>query len=92
MRVLSIVTAAAAILSANVAQAQDLWSMSCRQLWMERNSIYKAHGYCFKTREAIATFGNEGCYIENEGAIRFTGYEQQLISQITLVERQKMCR
>ncbi|MBP0651364.1 YARHG domain-containing protein, partial [Mycobacterium tuberculosis] len=29
--------------------AQNYWQMSCQQLWHERNSYYKARGYCFKT-------------------------------------------
>jgi hypothetical protein len=80
------------LFAAGAVQAQDLWSMSCNQLWMERNSIYKAHGYCFKTRPAIATFGNEGCYVDDERDIRFTPGERRLISEITLVERSKVCR
>jgi hypothetical protein len=92
MRSLMIFATLAGILASTAAQAQDLWAMSCRQLWMERNAIYKAHGFCFKTREAIQVFGNEGCYVESDNAIRFTPQEQQLISQITLVERSKMCR
>jgi hypothetical protein len=30
----------------------------CFDLWVQRNSIYKAYGYCFKTPKAISYFGN----------------------------------
>src|SRR5690349_15037948 len=33
----------------------------CDDLWVQRNSIYKAYGYCFKTPKAINYFGNAGC-------------------------------
>src|SRR5215831_1675923 len=33
-------------------------SQSCSELWHQRNSIYRAAGYCFSTQRAIATFGN----------------------------------
>ena len=43
-----------------VASAQGLSSLSCGQLWYERNAIYARHGYCFRTPQAVATFGR-GC-------------------------------
>lgn len=73
------------------AVAQDYWSMSCRQLWHERNSYYKARGYCFKTRAAIQTFGNEGCYVEVESQIRFTRDERRQIDMIRAAERDLGC-
>lgn len=33
-------------------------TLSCAQLWHERNSILARHGYCFKSERAIAVFGN----------------------------------
>ena len=53
---------------------------TCDQLWVARNSIYKAHGYCFKTERAIQYFGNGGCTFENEGAVPFTQAERSLIA------------
>jgi hypothetical protein len=73
------------------AAAQDYWSMSCRQLWYERNSYYKARGYCFKTAPAIRAFGNEGCYVEVESQIRFTPQERRQIDQIRAAERDLGC-
>ena len=53
--------AASALAAAQVAQAQDAAGMSCDQLWYARNQIYARNGYCFKTPQAIATFGY-GCF------------------------------
>ena len=44
----------------------------CDDLWVQRNSIYKAYGYCFKTPKAINYFGNAGCQYDNEGDIPST--------------------
>lgn len=46
------------------AQALPMDAMSCKQLWVKRNQIYKANGYCFKTEKAIKYFGNADCYID----------------------------
>lgn len=73
------------------AAAQDYWSMSCRQLWYERNSYYKARGYCFKTAAAIRAFGNEGCFVEVESQIRFTPQERREIDLIRAAERDLRC-
>lgn len=34
---------------------------ACENLWYQRNSIYAARGYCFRTARAQAVFG-PGCY------------------------------
>jgi hypothetical protein len=83
--------AVATLWPAAPAFAQSYWQMTCRQLWYERNSYYKAHGYCFKTREAIATFGNDGCYVEYEGQIRFSPAERRAIEMIRAAERDRGC-
>ncbi|EJW09268.1 hypothetical protein A33M_1767 [Rhodovulum sp. PH10] len=64
----------------------------CQQLWVERNSIYKANGYCFKTRRAIAYFGNAGCVYEYEGAVPLSRRERARIGQIRAMERDYGCR
>jgi hypothetical protein len=65
--------------------------MSCDQLWVARNSIYKARGYCFKTQRAIGYFGNGGCSYQNEGDIPFSSGERAQIAQIQAQERAKGC-
>ncbi len=66
-----------------------LWNMSCRQLWVARNSIYKRNGYCFRTRRAINYFGNAGCWTRNP---RLSRWEQRQVNAIRRVERAKGCR
>jgi hypothetical protein len=66
--------------------------MSCDQLWVARNSIYKAHGYCFKTQRAIQHFGNGGCTVQNEGDIPLTQAERSLIAQYGAQERAGGCQ
>ena len=66
--------------------------MTCDQLWVARNSIYKAHGYCFKTQRAIQHFGNGGCTFQNEGDIPLTQAERGLIGQYGAQERAQGCQ
>ena len=40
-------------------------ALSCQQLWVKRNQIYKFNGYCLKTKKARNYFGNAGCYIHD---------------------------
>ena len=39
----------------------NLSALSCEQLWYQRNRMFKAGGYCFRTSRAIGIFGNAGC-------------------------------
>jgi len=65
---------------------------SCEQLWVERNTIFKARGYCFKTPRAISYFGNAGCQYDDEAAVPLTQGERARIAQITQAERVLGCR
>ncbi|MDC7788103.1 YARHG domain-containing protein [Rhodoplanes sp. TEM] len=65
---------------------------ACEQLWVERNSIFKARGYCFKTRRAISYFGNAGCVYDNENAVPLSPGERARVAQIRAMERQYGCR
>ena len=47
------------------AQAVPVDTLSCKQLWVKRNQIYKSNGYCFKTTRARNYFGNAGCYVSD---------------------------
>jgi hypothetical protein len=78
----------AATLAAAVAPA---YAQSCQQLWVERNSYYKARGYCFKTDRAIDYFGNGGCRYQNEGQVPLTRGERNRIAEITRLERASGC-
>ena len=66
--------------------------MTCDQLWVARNAIYKARGYCFKTQRAIQFFGNGGCIYQNENDIPFTQGERALIAQYVAQERAQGCQ
>jgi hypothetical protein len=66
--------------------------MTCNQLWVARNSIYKTRGYCFKTQRAIDYFGNGGCIYQNENDVPFTQAERTLIAQYAAQERAQGCQ
>jgi hypothetical protein len=66
--------------------------LTCDQLWIARNSMYKARGYCFKTQRAIAYFTNIGCIYQNEGDIPFTQAERNQIEQYVQQERAIGCQ
>jgi hypothetical protein len=78
----------AGVIAGTAAKAQD----ACAQLWVERNSIYKAYGYCFKTARAIGYFGNDGCMYQRERDIPFARQDRAHIGQIVAQERAYGCR
>ncbi len=85
---------AAAMLMAAVTSASNIpgaYAQSCQQLWVERNSYYKARGYCFKSARAIAYFGNGGCFVGDERHLRLTPAERTRIAQIGQLERAYGC-
>ena len=63
----------------------------CDDLWVQRNSIYKAYGYCFKTPKAIGYFGNAGCQYDNEGAIPLSHADRSLVLAIKHKEKNLGC-
>lgn len=65
---------------------------TCQELWVERNSIYKERGYCFKTERAINYFGNAGCRYDSESAVPLSESERARIAQIQRRERENGCR
>ena len=62
--------------------------MSCDQLWYERNAIYAAKGYCFKTARARQVFG-PGC-VPPYGNL--DANERDRVSAIQQWERSKGCQ
>jgi YARHG domain len=64
----------------------------CNQLWVERNSIYKERGYCFKTERAKDHFSNEGCTHHDEGAVPLSDHERTRIAEIQRLERDFGCQ
>ena len=69
MRFLMLIATVAVAAATLLVTAPPAAAQSCQQLWVERNSYYKRHGYCFKTQRAIAYFGNGGCIYHNEAAV-----------------------
>jgi hypothetical protein len=76
-------------LPVSVANAQG---DACSRLWVQRNSIYKANGYCFKTQRAISYFGNAGCEYDYEGDVPLSRSERARIARIQAEERALGCR
>jgi YARHG domain len=91
MRWLVTLVTMAVVAGALAATVPPAHAQSCQQLWVERNSYYKARGYCFKTARAIAYFGNGGCYIQNEGQVPLSAGERARIDQIRRLEQAYRC-
>ena len=66
-------------------------SSSCEELWSERNSIFKAAGYCFRTPQAIRAFGNAGCQFDDEADVPLSARQREQVAQIRTTERQLGC-
>jgi hypothetical protein len=81
----------AVMVAVTLGSAAPALAQTCEQLWIERNQYYKIHGYCFKTQRAIAFFGNQGCYIQDEAAVPLTPAERARIDQILRQERAMGC-
>ena len=63
----------------------------CQDLWVQRNSIYKAYGYCFKSTKAIDYFGNAGCIYHNEGSIPMSYADKSAVLAIKQREKNLGC-
>jgi hypothetical protein len=64
----------------------------CQQLWVERNSVYKDAGYCFKTARAIRYFGNGGCRYDVEAQVPLSRGDRARVAEIIAEERANGCR
>ncbi|MGE0213243.1 MAG: caspase family protein [Parvibaculaceae bacterium] len=60
---------------------------SCDRLWYERNALYAAKGFCFKTQRAIATFGR-GCFAPFG---KLSASEKRRVTELQAMERQFGC-
>ena len=67
--------------------AQGYASLSCGQLWHERNAIFAQYGYCFKTPQAINAFGR-ACFPPYG---QLPAREQARVDNIIGWERRKGC-
>jgi hypothetical protein len=87
-----LMTSMAVVVAASAVATPALSQGICQRLWVERNSIYKDAGYCFKTARAINYFGNAGCRYEVEGALPLSPSERARIMDILAEERANGCR
>jgi hypothetical protein len=67
------------------------YAQTCQSLWVERNSYYKAAGYCFHTPRAIRHFGNAGCRFDEESAVPLSRATRKRIAQIVRAEQRLGC-
>ena len=65
---------------------------NCEGLWNQRNMIFKAAGYCFKTQRAIREFGNAGCQYDDLTNVPLSESQRQAIDDIMRVEAVKRCQ
>ena len=75
----------------DVGSPTDVRTLDCSQLWYQRNGIFKAGGYCFRTPRGVASFGNAGCKYENIADVPLSDRDRQLVSVIQATERSKRC-
>lgn len=66
-------------------------SASCDDLWSERNAIFKAAGYCFRSQRGIQAFGNAGCQFDDEADVPLSSRQREQVAQIRATERRLSC-
>lgn len=64
---------------------------TCDDLWYARNEIYKAQGYCFRTRRGIEAFGNAGCQYDNVEDVPLSNSQRRTIAELQREERARRC-
>ncbi len=89
LRVMVVVTALLPLAAAPAA-AQNR-AQACDDLWVSRNEIYKAQGYCFKTRRAIAHFGNAGCQYDDIEDVPLSANSRRAVADLVRQERDLGC-
>jgi hypothetical protein len=65
--------------------------VSCQDIWVMRNQIYKDNGYCFKTKKARNYFGNGGCWVDDESDVPMSSKETKLVLNYRHWEKVKGC-
>jgi len=75
-----------------VVSARPSFSQSCYELRNERNSIYQAAGYCFRTPRGVREMGNAGCLYDSMADVPLSARDRQRVSLISRQERAMGCR
>jgi hypothetical protein len=68
-----------------------LAQLSCEKLRAARNSIYKVHGYCFKTPEMARRMGNEDCKYGSMEDVPMPRQNRNMVEAIRRAERLRGC-
>jgi hypothetical protein len=74
-----------------VGLSQPARAETCDDLWYARNEIYKAQGYCFRTRRGISAFGNAGCQYDNVEDVPLSANQRRTVAEIAREERARRC-
>lgn len=82
---------ATALLAGGMAVPALANPQACANLWTARNEIYKAQGYCFRTKRAIAAFGNAGCQYDDVEDLPLSANDHRVIADIVRQERALRC-
>jgi hypothetical protein len=69
----------------------DLATLNCHDLWIQRNKLFKAAGYCFHTANAISAFGNAGCRHDDVADVPLSERDRALMTAIRGMEQRKGC-
>jgi hypothetical protein len=64
----------------------------CDDLSYQRNLIYKAAGYCFRTAAQISIFGNAGCRYDNQVNVPLSQRQRQMVGDLVRQEQGYGCR
>lgn len=66
--------------------------MTCDQLWHARNSIFAAHGYCFKSARGKAAFGHLACNPNlTAGNVPLSAAERAEVNRLKDLETRQGC-
>jgi hypothetical protein len=91
MRILCFPLLATVLLAGGMTTPTLANPQACADLWTARNEIYKAQGYCFRTKRAIAAFGNAGCQYDNVEDLPLSANDHRAIADILRQERALRC-
>ncbi|MEQ1653596.1 MAG: YARHG domain-containing protein [Hyphomicrobium sp.] len=87
---LIVATVAAALSPATAGDVQGD-AYDCGELFVMRNEIYKANGYCFKTARAMSQFGNAGCQYDSLSDVPLSANQRSTIRAIRKSEARQSC-
>ena len=69
----------------------DLYELSCENLWHVRNRIYDENGYCFGSERGQEAFDNSDCWIKNQANVELSEIETYNVDQIVKAEEENAC-